>query len=181
MKSTPGFVFLAMALVVAASASLQALTDDRWVAPGHGVVVATKGLFGSVIVVCRANYEGGQHPGAVWNGDCNFGWGGVTHYSSTYEVLVDENYRWVTATAEGMPANAIDGGDAGNAVGHARPGVCEAFDQRDSSWHPGKFYANKCYYVNVWDLGGNEIAMDAIGKVHILVGTDPGIPVRNPR
>jgi hypothetical protein len=173
MKRTLVFVFLAIALAVATSAMLQALTGGRWVpAPGNGVVVGTAGTRGSLIV-CRANYDGGQHPGKVWDGTCNFGWGGVTHYSSTYEVLVDRNYRWITAASDGIPSNAIDGGDAGNAAGHARLGVCEVFNGGDNSWHPGKFYANKCNYAwggSKTNQLGKEIAVVPNGNVHILVG-----------
>lgn len=38
--------------------------------------------------VCRGDFRGGLHPGKVWKGRCNIGWGGQEFPLSTYEVLV---------------------------------------------------------------------------------------------
>jgi hypothetical protein len=165
-------ILFAMALV-AISTTVQALRPGKWVkAPGNGVVVGTAGGRGSLIV-CRVNYDNGQHVGKVWDGTCNFGWGGRTLYSATYDVLVDNHYRWETASTNGMPPNAVDGGDAGDAAGHTRLGICEVFNGGDNSWHPGKFYANKCNYAwggSKTNNQGVEIAQDPNGNVNILVG-----------
>jgi Protein of unknown function (DUF3421) len=173
MKKIPIFVLFTMVLITT-STSVQALVGGKWVqAPGNGVVVGSPGGRHSSLIVCRANYDNGQHPGKVWDGTCNFGWGGRTIYGANYEVLVDNHYRWVTASTDGLPPNAVDGGDAGNAAGHVRLGVCEVFNGGDGSWHPGKFYANKCNYA--WGGSktnnlGQELAQSPNGNVHILVG-----------
>jgi hypothetical protein len=145
----------------------------RWVKPpGNGVVLATAGGKHGSMPVCRARFDNGQHPGKVWDGTCNFGWGGRTIYATDYEVLLDDGYSWVTATVDGLPGNAVDGGDAGDAAGHVRLGVCEVFNGLDASWHPGKFYAGKGNYAfggsKDNDLG-KEIAQVPNGNVQILV------------
>lgn len=113
-----------------------------------------------------------MHPGKLWAGTCNYGWGGISRYAREYEVLLDRGYHWETATVFGLPSNAIDGGPAGNAAGNVRLGVCEAFDGGDSTWHPGKFYAGKCNYAwggSEGDSFGDALTALPNGNVRILV------------
>lgn len=167
------FAVVSATVTLAFSTALYALEGGVWVkAPGNGVVIGSAGGSHGSLTVCRANYDNGQHPGKVWDGTCNFGWGGRTIYSADYEVLIDRQYTWIMARNDGMPPNAIDGGDAGNAAGHSRLGVCEVFMGDDGSWHPGKFYANKCNIA--WGGSrtnnlGTERAQTPNGNVHILV------------
>jgi hypothetical protein len=176
----------------------EALVAGQWVnSPGNGVMTGNGGGRGP-LPVCRANYDGGQQPGKVWAGYCNFGWGGVSHYaaltdntctgsSACVKVLLAQSasgnaFRWQNAGYidgygnwnTNMPSNAVDGGDAGNAAGHVRLGVCQVHNYSDGTWHPGKYYANKCNYA--WggsppNPGGQEIAAtpNAYGDVQILV------------
>ena len=149
------------------------MIGGHWVKPpGNSVVLASPGGRHSSMVVCRASYDNGQHPGKLWDGTCNFGWGGVTHYATDYEVLLDDGYEWVEIGNAGMPANAVDGGDAGDRAGHVRLGVCEVFNGGDGSWHPGKFYAGKGNYAwggSKTDNLGVEIAQAPNGNVFILI------------
>jgi hypothetical protein len=164
---------LALALALTTCPTAQATVGGKWVKPpGNGIVLARPGGKHGSLPVCRGNYDNGQHPGKLWDGTCNIGWGGRTIYATDYEVLVDDGYSWVTARNDGMPWNAVDGGDAGNMAGHARLGVCQVFNGGDGSWHPGKFYANKCNYA--WggsrnDNLGKELAAVPNGNVEILV------------
>jgi len=166
---------LACALVCApfAISALNATVPGNWV-PGPwaaAAVTAKPGGKHPSIPVCRGNYDNGQHPGKLWDGSCNIGWGGHTIYLTAYQLLVG-NYHWQTATMDGLPANAVDGGDAGDTVGHERMGVCEVFDGSDGSWHPGKFFRNRCYFA--WggsrnnNLGKERRAIPN-GNVDILV------------
>jgi hypothetical protein len=145
----------------------------HWVKPpGNGVVLASPGGEHGSLPVCRASYDNGMHPGKLWDGTCNIGWGGRTIYATDYEVLLDDGYEWVEVGNGGMPANAVDGGDAGDRAGHVRLGVCEVFNGGDSSWHPGKFYAGKGNYAwggSKTDNLGKEIAQAPNGNVRILV------------
>jgi len=62
--------------------------------------------------ICRATFEGGQHPG--WTkagaGDCSIGWGGLQYTLSTYQIWVDD---WEPASNGKVPANAIPFGQEG--------------------------------------------------------------------
>jgi hypothetical protein len=144
----------------------QLLVPGTWVSgQGNGVVTGFPGKLGS-LTVCRANYDGGQQPGKVWEGQCNFGFGGQEVRLTDYQVLLDTGWQWVIA-GNTLPNNAVDGGDAGTTAHSVRLGVCQAFKSDDLSWHPGKFYANKCNIA--W--GHKEIAVtpDSGGNVRLLV------------
>ena len=43
---------------------------------------------GRFLAVCRANHQGGVHPGKVVGGNCNIGWGGDEVVARDFEVLV---------------------------------------------------------------------------------------------
>src|SRR5215203_2059422 len=89
-------LLVAIGLGLSTLSVVQAMVGGRWVAmQGDNMVAGTTGYRGS-LVVCRANYDGGQHPGKPWDNTCNFGWGGVSHYSAKYEVLLNQNYSWAT-------------------------------------------------------------------------------------
>ncbi|MGC4093578.1 MAG: DUF3421 domain-containing protein [Polyangiaceae bacterium] len=150
-----------------AASSEAALVPATWDAPpGNGVQTADGGRLGA-LTVCRASYDGGQHPGKVWQGLCHFGWGGKARTTSSYEVLRSNGYRWVNPLVQScfgsictssapLPNNAVDGGDAGIAAGHVRLGICEGYSTGDGTWHPGKYYKEKCNFA--WST--KEIAQD---------------------
>ena len=163
----------ALLLLAAGAATAHATVPGNWVRgpSAPAAVTASGGGLHPNMPVCRGRLDNGMHPGKLWAGSCNIGWGGVTKYVKDYELLVGR-YTWVTATVDGKPANAVDGGSAGDAAGHVRLGVCEVFNGGDASWHPGKFYAGKCNYA--WggsdgDHLGKEIAVVPNGNVRILV------------
>jgi hypothetical protein len=150
----------------------QALLAGAWTSPpANRAVVGFAGGVGP-LRVCRGSFDNGEHPGKLWDGTCNVGWGGTTLYFDNYELLQDQGYVWQDASA-GLPANAVDGGDSGDGGGHTRMGVCQAFDGRDGTWHPGKFFAGNCNYA--WGgsrtdgLGVEIAAAPGRGTVFVLV------------
>ena len=55
----------------------------------NGYVPIEVGREGSrILYVCRANYNGGVHPGKIVGSNCNFGWGGNEITIPNYEVLM---------------------------------------------------------------------------------------------
>lgn len=170
----------------------QAFVGGSWVRlPANGVVTGKSGGLGP-LAVCRASFDGGQHPGKLWQGDCNFEWGFQDHFESNFEVLLDNGYSWINPgrfvinnfgqqvwTVDGLPSNAVDGGDAGNAASHTRLGICQAYVAADNTWHPGKFYANSCNIAwggsRTGGQGGErqrrqrKVGPDALGNVLVLV------------
>lgn len=51
-------------------------------------VVGGKHRSGPDMQVCRADMGDGMHPGKVWAGKCNVGWGGRERVMSNFEVLI---------------------------------------------------------------------------------------------
>src|SRR5262245_12155662 len=169
----------------AASGVGPTLVPGRWVEmQANGVVTGSSGGLGP-LVLCRAEFDGGHHRGKVWQGQCHFEWGWEDKVSSKYQVLLDDSYKWVNPfvlppagtlsqnTAQ-VPHNAVDGGDAGNAANHSRLAICQAFIPQDRTWHPGKFYANRCNIA--WGGPGGNVSKarkvrkpDQEGNVLILV------------
>ncbi len=166
-----------------------AFVAGRWVGmPANGIVTGGSGGLGP-LPVCRADFNHGQHPGKLWQGQCNFEWGFEDKLQSNFQVLLDDGYHWVNpfvAPGAGIfvsgsvqvPNNAVDGGDAGDAANHVRLVVCQAYVSQDRTWHPGKFYAGKCNIA--WggapSAGGGNVSRDrkvrtpdVYGNVLILV------------
>lgn len=99
---------------------------------------------GTSLYVCRANYNGGTHPGKLYAGNCNIGWGGKEIVIGRYEVLVGSTF-WDAPT----PGGGIVGGDNGD---RRTPLVICRVAHRGGQ-HPGKLLAGKCNFG--W--GGQEI------------------------
>jgi len=170
----------------------EGLVGGSWVQlPANGIVTG-KGAGLGPLVVCRASFDGGQHPGKLWQGDCNFEWGFQDHFESSFEVLLDNGYSWIKPgrfivnnygqqvwSFDGLPPNAVDGGDAGNTAGHTRLGICQAYVAADNTWHPGKLYANFCNIAWGGSRSGGQggerqrrqrrVELDASGDVLVLV------------
>jgi Protein of unknown function (DUF3421) len=128
----------------------QALVAGNWGEHSQGVVVGSGGDIGN-LMVCRAYFDHGDHPGKVWENLCLFGWGGLEKKTSVFQTLLDEGYTWESPGkwvngqfVIALPQNAVDGGSAGAAGNYVRMGVCQA--REGSNWHPGKWYANNCNY-----------------------------------
>lgn len=118
--------------------------DPSWVA-GHEAN-------GAPLYVCRADYQGGVHPGKVVAGNCNIGWGGMEVALQSFEVLVASRLQdpemWKTGFLPGNP-NFV----AGNESTGAPLYVCRAAFR--GGVHPGKVVAGNC---NIgW--GGMEVAL----------------------
>lgn len=65
----------------------------------------------SELYVCRGYYKGGVHPGKLYQGRCNIGWGGDEIVLNRYEVLVSRlPFHWVTASHGNVPRSAIQTG-----------------------------------------------------------------------
>ncbi|MBD1908675.1 DUF3421 domain-containing protein [Funiculus sociatus GB2-A5] len=64
----------------------------NWIAASNGqvpagfIVAGYEG--GQSLILCRAAYKGGVHPGKVVANNCNFGWGGKEILSPNYQVAV---------------------------------------------------------------------------------------------
>ena len=109
------------------------------------------------LIVCRANYRGGVHPGKLVGDSCNISWGGREVVMSRYEVLVSyAPLNWVPASYGQIPAGAIRGG-----YEDGRPlFICQA--RYNGGMHPGKIIGDNC---NIgW--GGAEIS---IPEYNVLV------------
>ena len=103
----------------------------------------------ATLYVCRSFYRGSLHPGKLYAGHCNIGWGGQEIARGEYEVLKSHRpLRWVSHKY-GMPSGAIRGGEA---EGYPLF-VCRA--KYNGGVHPGKLYKGAC---NIgW--GGEEIVV----------------------
>ncbi len=147
----------------------QALVPGNWVA-SYGYPAAgafTTGQPSFYLPVCRANYDGGKHPGKFWQGECWFEWGNAAHHTPSFETLVNTGtYDWYPMwywgcdqyglcgnIARPVPQNAIDGGPAGWQAGQVPLPVCMAY--KGGEWHPGKFYKGMC---NI-EWGGQGLAL----------------------
>jgi len=123
-------------------------TGDRL--PHHAVVGGNQPNPPATLFVCRANYRGGVHPGKLFNGRCNIGWGGNEISLSQYEVLVSrKSVGWVSASFGAIPPHAIQGG-----YQHDGPlYICQA--NYNGGIHSGKVVGQNCNFG--W--GGKEISV----------------------
>ena len=89
------------------------------------------------LFVCRANFNGGIHPGKVRPafGACNIGWGGKEHAVKNYEVLVNAPDKWVNANGGHIPTYALKGGQE-HPPGKQKLFVCRA--EFNGGVHSGK-------------------------------------------
>src|SRR5215469_3665457 len=70
-----GAVALVAFVSVAMSSPSQAMVAGRWGPPNSaGPVTGASGGKGP-LAVCRAQFDHGQQPGKVWQGQCHFEWG----------------------------------------------------------------------------------------------------------
>lgn len=102
----------------------------------------------SNLYLCRAAYKGGLHPGKLFQGHCNIGWGGKEIVLDRYEVLVSHwPLHWIATSHDDIPWGAIRTG-----FQHDGPlYTCHAW--YEGGIHPGKVVNGNC---NIgW--GGKEI------------------------
>lgn len=95
-------LFPVFAAVIALQTGIQAQTLN-WVAgsasglPSNAIIGGREGDVS--LGICRSSYNGGVHPGKVFAGKCNFGWGGAEITSGTYDVLTGRAgfVNWIAA------------------------------------------------------------------------------------
>lgn len=152
--------FLPATLLLASSSAILAQNSPRpegalnWVGASNGEIPpdAVVGGYesGRRLYICRAEYNGGVHPGKVVGNNCNFGWGEEEILSPFYEVLTaPRNVRiaWIEASNGRVPTGAIAGGiEADRDIF-----ICRA--SHNNGVHPGKIVGSNC---NI-SWGGQEI------------------------
>ncbi len=115
----------------------------RW-APGQGGAVpsgaqATGYDPGGFLFTCRAQIEGGTHPGKMRPGlaGCYVPLGGREVQVQQYEVLMGSSYTWVVSRDGTIPAGAVEGGRTRTAQ---QLYICRAaaYDGRSAMLVPGK-------------------------------------------
>ncbi|GGC84734.1 hypothetical protein GCM10011396_35080 [Undibacterium terreum] len=98
------------------------------------------------LYACRANYEGGMHPGKIRKGllGCDIAFGSREQQVETYQVLVslsDVSYTWISDTNGKIPSGAVKGG-VDIPPGKEDLFICRAkFEDKDGI-HPGKIRGN---------------------------------------
>lgn len=91
------------------------------------------------LIVCRAEYADGIHPGKLVDCSCNIGYGDLEIVSNNFEVLVSEkDYRWEQVSNCQLPAGSIHGGIEGERY----LVVCRA--NYEGGLHPGKVVDCNC-------------------------------------
>jgi len=94
---------------------------------------------GRNLVVCRAEYADGIHPGKLVDCGCNIGYGDLEIVSDKFEILVsDKDYRWEQVTNCELPSGAIRGGIEGERY----LVICRA--NHAGGLHPGKVVDCNC-------------------------------------
>lgn len=107
--------------------------------PANAVVGGSQSYPAATLYVCQANYRGGMHPGKLYDGHCNIGWGGSEVSLSSYNVLVGRgSLAWAPASDGNVPANAIEGGYQQDGPLY----VCQA--NYRGGMHPGKIVGQNC-------------------------------------
>ncbi|MBD1881581.1 MULTISPECIES: DUF3421 domain-containing protein [unclassified Coleofasciculus] len=151
--------FLPATLLLASSSAILAQNNSgyealNWVGASNGDIPPNAVIGGSEsgrrLYICRAEYNGGVHPGKVVGNNCNFGWGGEEILAPFYEVLTaPRNVRivWIEASNGRVPAGAIAGGIEADRDLF----ICRA--SHNKGVHPGKIVASNC---NI-SWGGQEI------------------------
>jgi len=107
---------------------------------------------GTPIFVCRANYNGGMHPGKVVAGNCNIGYGGNEIVLQHYVVLMGPltmRSLWVEGFS---PANRNFRAGV-DSDGVTPLYVCRAL--YNGGLHPGKVVAGNCNIT----YGGREVVL----------------------
>jgi hypothetical protein len=133
--------------------------------------------------VCRMRHEGGVHPGKVFAGKCNAGYGHQEVSSAEYDLLVArQDAFWHMAPKPGMDLEKalIAGREADDkplklCVARHQTGWWLLSNHR--GYHPGKYVHGKCNF----GFGGQEVAADdfylvAFGSKPGATGTDGGTP-----
>ncbi len=114
--------------------------------------------FNAALSVCRARHEGGVHPGKLFGGKCNIGFGGKEVVFDEYDVLVArQDAFWHIGSKQKLDLSSglvagreADGRPLYGCV--ARHSSGWAIFQQYQGYHPGKLVAGQCNFG--W--GGKE-------------------------
>lgn len=142
-------VLIAAALTGLAMPAEARRSNLQWIASQNGAGVPKNAVYGGTngdgtpLYVCHVNYRGGVHPGKLYRGKCNFGYGG--------KEVVAENYEVLTGRAEWgspMQSGGVVGGrnDDGSDLL-----ICRVYHKNGQ--HPGKLHRGNCNF----GFGGKEI------------------------
>lgn len=102
--------------------------------------------YGRTLYVCRADYNGGTHPGKLTDGYCNFGFGGKEISLANYEVATGNGY-W--GKPYGNYINALVGGretERARYVCRANYREATGYGNAYSGQIPGKVIDGKCNF-----------------------------------
>lgn len=133
------------------------LSSDEEI-PANAVIGGSQHNPMATFYVCRANYNGGIHPGKYYQGNCNISWGGKEVVMQDFEILVsDKRLAWTRGSNGSIPHHAVPGGSERNRTLY----VCQA-DYANGT-HTGKIIGKSCNFG--W--GGREIS---VPYYSVLVG-----------
>jgi hypothetical protein len=119
-----------------------------WIHMHYGEAIPTNAIVGgsqdntnAMFYVCRANYQGGVHPGKLVSGNCSISWGGRELFMRDYEVLLsDYPLQWAEGNYGTIPHHAIEGGYEH----HRKLYICQT-DYKNGT-HLGKVIGNNCNF-----------------------------------
>jgi hypothetical protein len=132
--------------------------DVRWVPMKDGDTLPQDAILvgeekcgpndGKKLYVCRANYNGGVHPGKWIAGRCNISYGGNEYPISNYEVAAGTG---VWGKPKPNYQDALIGGQEPNRTlyvcrVHFLGDICPFFCCSDHGYHSGKVVAGKCNF-----------------------------------
>jgi hypothetical protein len=143
------------------------------IAAGLKGAVAGGDVNGTPLMLCRASYQNGLHPGKLYGNACHIGWGGK-------EVVLTSGFQVLTLVMSpaNLPFFPTDNWRPPSQVPAARTfsagyegdtslRVCRA--RQSNGWHPGKEYGGKC---NI-GFGGEEVVASDY-QVLLLYNTGAG-------
>lgn len=145
------------------SGNIWILATEGTAPPGAFVAGKEADPKGEDIYICRAQFHSGVHPGKLRPtfGGCNIGWGGEEHTVSSYQVLVGDNFKWVSARNGNIANGAVHGGEE-HPPGKEELFICRA--NYKNGIHPGKIRPAFRGCDIGW--GGKEVT---IGEYEVLV------------
>ncbi len=140
---------MAAAPMVGTGPALAKKPSLQWIASQSGYAMPKNAVYGGTndddagLYICHVNYRGGVHPGKLYRGKCNFGFGGKEVVADAYEVLVGRAAWGDPARSGGIVGGYNDDG--------AQLLICRAYHK--GGQHPGKLYRGNCNF----GYGGKEI------------------------
>jgi hypothetical protein len=123
-------------------------SSASWVPSSTGMPMPAGAVYGGSesngavsLYVCQAAWNGGLHPGKLWNGHCYIAYGQQEVKLSSYNVLVAPRARWGNANQPG--AAPLIGGHENNHDFYICRGPLFA-DDRQIGIEVGKYFSTGC-------------------------------------